>query len=342
VRRTGLARAALYLVYLVLFTLVSLELLTRATGYAESDIYDPIYMPFEGTPDIPYVARPNLKNARGRGMSIVSTDSLGLRSPVSGLRYGPKEGNEYRIAFAGDSGTFGDGVARAEDTFVKVVERTLNTRQTAVAVRTFNYGGSGYNVKVMAATLRHRMLAIDPDLVLMVIIADDFFLGRTPAVDAFGYLADNRLAWLVPVDSRVRKAARGIHLLYPLAFAFGQRNPARRALLDRVLEGKVPDTYRYVREFRDLADQHGVPHLIAFRPPAEPGVTPRLVEQARADRMEVVDLSSIRDEFTWEEYRASRFDGHPSAAVHRRIGEELAEEILRRWLEGASYHPRVR
>jgi hypothetical protein len=318
----------LYLAYLAVVTLVSLELLVRVSGYAEPQIYDPIYTSFAGSTDIPYVPKPNLQNARGFGFSVISTDSLGLRSPIPGRRYGAKGSAEFRIAFVGDSGTFGDGVRRTEDTFVYVVEKTLNRKQTAYTVRTFNYGGSGYNVKVMAATLRHRAFEIDPDLVVMVLIVDDLYLGRTPTVDRDGYLTEERLDWLVPAQPGLRARLRRVHLLYPVGRAMSRFDPRRTAALGPLREGRIPETYRYVREFRDIADGHGVPHLIVLRPAGGRPSTGPLLAQARADGLTMLDLSYIRNEFSDKAYRASRFDPHPSAAVHHRIGEELAEHIL--------------
>ena len=86
-----------------------------------------------------------------------------------------------RIAIVGDSVTFGEGIPNTADTFVKVMERILNEKQTAVKVRTFNYGVSAYSVKSMAASLRYRMFDIDPDLVVMAIMARSLiWIGRPP------------------------------------------------------------------------------------------------------------------------------------------------------------------
>jgi len=41
------------------------------------------------------------------------------------------------------------------------------------------------------------------------------------------------------------------------------------------------------------------------------------------------DLSFLLNEFTQAQYMASRFDPHPSPAVHRRIGDELAAYVLK-------------
>ena len=137
---------------------------------------------FDRTEDIPYIHKPNLMDARARGLAVINTDSLGLRAKIAGATYGAKHPNEYRIAVVGDSCTFGEGVTRTEDTFAQVLEDTLNQRQQAVAVKVLNFGASAYSVKQMAATLQYRMVDTQPDLVMMAIIPSDFNLARTPTV----------------------------------------------------------------------------------------------------------------------------------------------------------------
>jgi hypothetical protein len=148
----------LFAAYLFVVTLLVLELGARLWGYSGHNIYGPIYMHFEPSQDIPYVHKPNLANARGRGFSVINTDSLVLRSKGIGTYYGPKRNDEYRIAIVGDSGTFGQGVSKTEDIYPQVLDDTLNRRQSALKVQVFNYGVSAYRVKEMAATLEYRML----------------------------------------------------------------------------------------------------------------------------------------------------------------------------------------
>ena len=113
----------------------------RVSGYSEHHLCDPIYTRFDAAPEeIPYVHRPNLSGARGRGLSVVNTDSLGLRSATAGETYGPRARGEYRVAVVGDSVTFGEGVREGGETFAKVLESSLNQRQTGARVRVFNFG----------------------------------------------------------------------------------------------------------------------------------------------------------------------------------------------------------
>src|SRR3954462_6588308 len=115
--------------YVLCATFALLEVGVRVSGYSEHHLCDPIYTRFGDAPEeIPYAHRPNLSGARGRGLSVVNTDSLGLRSTLAGETYGPRASGEYRIAVAGDSVTFGEGVREGSDTFAKVLEASLNQR----------------------------------------------------------------------------------------------------------------------------------------------------------------------------------------------------------------------
>jgi len=311
----------------LLITLIMLEVAVRIWGYAQPHIYDPIYRPYDRTEDIPYIHKPNLAQARARGLAVINTDSLGLRAKIAGASYGAKQPNEYRIALIGDSYTFGEGVTRTEDTFAQVLEDTLNRRQQAVAVKTLNFGASAYSVKQMVATLQYRTPDIQPDLVVMAIITSDFNLARTPTIDEEGYLVDQKLYRFSPSGSMIRRALRHIHLIYVLR-EIGVRwffpSPDIGELVSR---GEIPETYKYVRQFKKVAEERGLSYVIVLLPRMRTKDWGAMPDQLTRDRIAYIDLSSLKDEFTEEQYRASRFDPHPSAAVHHRIGEALADYV---------------
>ena len=263
-------RRLLLAAYLFVLPLVVLELGVRLWGYSGHHIYDPIYMPFEGTGDIPYVHKPNLANARGRGYSVINTDSLGLRAKVVGARYGHKKNNEYRIAIVGDSGTFGEGVAGTEDTYPQVLEDTLNRRQSTFEVQVFNYGVSAYSVKEMAATLEHRMLGVDPDLVVMTIIDHDLVLSRTPRVVTSGYLIQEALTEGIFSYPIVRRTLRFFHLSHVIKDLSGLWFRSENETMEKLKNGQLPESYLYVRRFKEIAEAHNRPYLILFRPSSGP------------------------------------------------------------------------
>jgi len=325
-------KKVLFTLYILTVTLILLEAGVRFWGYSESNIYDPIYMPFEKSENIPYVLKPNLKNARGHGSSIVNTDSLGLRSKTVGLQYGPKKKDEFRIAIAGDSVTFGAGVKRAEDTYCERLEYNLNHKQNVTRVKVFNFAFSGYSVKQMVATLRYRMMDVEPDLLIMAIIPDDFRLSRTPEVDKWGYFYQKALSGFISKSSFLKLMLRKVHLAYLL------RN-VRYELLELLKNNKLPDTtkdklpesYKNVLQFKYLAKKSNLPYNIVLLPTASSfGILQKQLDQ---DKVPFVDLSSLYNEFSLEQYRASRYDRHPSAIVHKRISKILTDYIFKAYIQ---------
>ncbi len=320
-------RKLLYAIYLAAVSFAVAEIAVRISGYAGRHLCDPIYQPFAGSADIPYIHKPGLNHAQARGFAVINTDAMGLRSVVTGEQCGPHRDGEFRIALVGDSVTFGEGVARTEETFGQILEQTLNRRQETVKARVFNFGASAYSVQVMAATLQHRMLAIEPDLVMMALIPADFDLGRTPAVDSRGYLTDNKLSGFLARDSVLRPWLRKIHLLYLVRDLVYPRLDKTRKAEEILAAGELPASYSYLNDFRATAKEHGLPYRLVLLPSLKSRFH-NLSSTLHADDFAFVDLEPVRERFKAQEFRASRFDTHPSAAVHRAIGEALADNIL--------------
>ncbi|MFN2598098.1 MAG: hypothetical protein ABR563_13035, partial [Pyrinomonadaceae bacterium] len=207
----------------------------------------------------------------------------------------------------------------------------LNRRQSAAHVRVFNFAASAYSVRVMAATLRRRMSEVEPNLVLMAIVPADFNLPRTPSVDAWGYLTDSRLSGFLSKDSRLRLPLRKVHTLYLLRDLIYPWVDRGEKAEDVIAAGGVPDSYSFVREFEETAGRRGLAYAVVLLPSLQGGfgdVPARL----RRDGAAFVDLSTLRAQFTPEQFRASKFDTHPSALVHRKIGESLADYVLNNYL----------
>jgi len=329
-----LLRKLLFVLYVVVTVSALLEIGVRLWGYSEHHICDPIYMPFDGTDQIPYVHKPNLAGARARGLAVINTDSRGLRSKTGEDRFGPRQNNEFRIAIVGDSVTFGEGVKKTEDTFAQVLEDTLNQEQTTFKVRVFNYAASAYSVRVMTATLQRRMLEVQPDLVVMAIVPTDFNLTRTPSVDKWGYLTDNKLSAFLPRDSNIKLALRRVHFLYLLRDTIYPLLDRTKKAEDVLASGGLPESYTDVKQFAVTAAQQKLAYSIVLLPSLKNqfGVLPAQLHQ---DGVSFVDFSGLRAEFSESQFRASKFDSHPSVAVHRRIGESLVTYILENYIRTA-------
>lgn len=322
----------IYIIYFLIITLIFFEIGIRIWGYSEHYIYDPIYMPFETTEDIPYIHKPDLKNVLARGLTIINTDSLGLRSKISGAQYNSKKDDEYRIAIVGDSVTFGQGVKKTKDTFVQILGDILNQKQNAYNIQVFNYGVSAYSVKEMAASLQYRILEVQPNLVIMAIIPNDFDISRAASVDRWGYTSNKKLSGFMPKDSIIKRMLRKVRLVYLLRdLNYRWRNKSKY-VRDVNSKEQVPESYSYLKKFKNIAKEHNLLYKILLLPSLGTKFG-ELSEQLDRDEISFLDLSSLQQEFTQKEFKASQFDAHPSAMVHRMIGEILAEHILHEQLE---------
>ncbi len=317
-----------FLLYILVATAVLLEIGVRLWGYSAHYIYDPIYMPYERSADIPYVHKPNLHNARARGLAVINTDSLGLRALKSGATYGKKGKDDFRIAITGDSVTFGEGVPETKNVYPVVLERILGKRQAKPRVTVFNYAVSAYSVRQMAATLRYRMPEVDPDLVVMAVIPADFDLSRTGTVDRWGYTVHSgSSSSLLGPDSLVKRVLRRIHLTYVLRDIIRKTRtpgPGKSGAL-----AAMPASYRYVQEFVRFADARHLPSLVILLPSLHRGFAPSFLARLRKDHVRFLDLGFLAGEIPADRFMASRFDSHPSAEVHARIAALLADYLLR-------------
>ncbi len=327
-----IARILFYCFSMVLVILILLEILVRVWGYSRMYLYDPMYMPFAGSPEIPYVMKPNLHHVRAHGNIWINTDALGLRSSVPARTYGNNRAGEYRIAFVGDSVTFGVGVPTGE-TYPEVVEKILNRLQHHCQVHVFNFAVSSYSLKEMTATLKYRVPEVSPDLVVMGIIIDDFDTSRTPQVDQFGYNTHGRASQLVNKFYTLKLILRHIHLSYVIRDFLSRTIMHQEKNYDST-NGKLPplisNSYKYIVEFKKLSQEHNYNYIVVMLPSAGSNGSQfsRIIRNMNHDNINYYDTSFITPLFTVKQYHASPYDFHPSALVHQKIGAMLSAYIL--------------
>ncbi len=323
-----------FFLYLILIIFILLEILVRFFGYSKMYLYDPIYMPFSKNKEIPFVLKLNLKDARAQSNTRINTDEFGLRCLIPGAHYEAKRPDEYRIAFFGDSFTFGQGVANNE-TFPQIVENELTTLPSRYTVKVFNFGVSGYNVKTMTDTLRYRALGLKPDLAIMCIIYDDFDIKRTGVVDKYGYTVSRYSTNIV--GSFTKSFMRNLHVSYVIRDMFFKISSAAKSQGAPGANSAevLPTSYQYVLDFRDFAQAHGIDYLIVTLPAKSPEdahiVT--VQKQFNKDKIKYYDLFFLAQSISLEDFGVSSSDGHPSPLVQKKIGELLSGYILENYLK---------
>jgi hypothetical protein len=136
---------------------------------------DPRFAPLRGAPDTTItLARPEFRVR-------VRTNAAGFRG---GALPGPKPAGVYRIVALGDSFTFGFGVRERQAWPARLAEQ-LNRRLGAEPrVEVVNLGVPGAGPRDYLWHLAHTGLALDPDLVLVGIFAND--VNDVYQLDRFG------------------------------------------------------------------------------------------------------------------------------------------------------------
>ncbi|TAJ11332.1 MAG: hypothetical protein EPO68_14590 [Planctomycetota bacterium] len=104
----------------------------------------------------------------------VRTDVLGCRSAVAGAPAGPREPDELRVLFLGDSATFGWGVDD-EQTWIRRLERDARCRDGR-HLRCFNAGHLVYDTVQQSALFSAWAARVNPELVVVVFNSNDLDL----------------------------------------------------------------------------------------------------------------------------------------------------------------------
>jgi lysophospholipase L1-like esterase len=84
----------------------------------------------------------------------------------------PKRDESIRLAFLGDSFTFGEGV-RDEDTYAQVTATHLQEKHAELIVEAANFGVGGYNTTQSRHVLERWALKSNPDVVILGFVLND-------------------------------------------------------------------------------------------------------------------------------------------------------------------------
>lgn len=100
---------------------------------------------------------------------VHTTNSMGFRGKEFSEH---KDKNIIRIAFLGDSFTFGEGV-KDQDVFTQQIEISLNKKSTIKKYECLNFGVGGYNTEQSLYLLKHIVVNFSPDAVVLCYTLND-------------------------------------------------------------------------------------------------------------------------------------------------------------------------
>jgi len=256
----------------------------------------------------------------------VRINSLGLRG---GELAAPPAGVP-RVALVGDSVTFGNG-CREEETLAAALEAELAARGTPAQV--VNGGVPAYNADNAATLLRERLLALRPDRVIWVMVAND--------------VCDSHRRTEIPVDATI-DAFADFRFGSPLLQMINQHGSALLRRMGMPLEGYVGSVVRQherggaERLRRAITDmqQRCAAAKVAYGVAIYPYMT-RLdanpfapIEQACARLCDELGVPCARlaDAFAPDEnlvrYWVAPLDGHPNGEANRRVVKVMADSLF--------------
>jgi lysophospholipase L1-like esterase len=265
-------------------------------------------------PLIAHIHRPN-------GSSVL----MGVPVEISadGLRdddYPVARTESRRIAFLGDSLTFGWGVA-SDDTFQSILERELNQAQS---IEILNFGTGNYNTEQQVNLFIEKGLKYAPDEVVVWYFIND--AEPTPQPSPWAFLGHSRMATFV--WSRVKTVQS-------------------RLFSSRSYQDYYADLYRdesigWTRtkeafiQLQKLAEEQGMEMKVVLLPELhDPKNQPFEREYAQVRRfldgldIQVLDLNPyFASEEDPQRLWVALDDAHPNAVAHARIAELTQPFVL--------------
>jgi len=258
-----------------------------------------------------------------------------------------------RVITLGDSFTWGDKIARTEDTWSSQLEKGLGQAYPGAAFEVINMGRSGFTTANEAEHLRRLGWQFDPDLVVIQFLAND----ALPSSPDFGSEGE---VWLFPQHSLlpVRFRSGPVRSSALLSFLDGQynglrlgRDPYRKyfELFEADALGWQQLQYAFA-EIADSATARRVPVVLVIFPSFIPGIWTAeshplspLYQKIRGVAEEigfhVLDLSSAfaEDGGDWRRWWATPYDRHPSPEGHAAAARTLLQDIVNSgWLPPAT------
>lgn len=271
------------------------------------------------------------------GNLIVHTDSNGFRSAeVSRI----KPADVYRIAILGDSISFGRSLPQ-NDIFPEILKSNMNDRPYAKRVEVINASLSGRDTWEEYAILKHKVLDLDPDLVVLQICLNDHVRLPFPKHDTqlgvFGEMSWYDYSSLLALLDREIKGFRALHVKWIKKLGLDRRSK-ERVILDHYIDPKTMhevgdhwnDWSRVLLDIHNLAQESGAETLFVTFPllhqikNGQSETLPILSKFAQQNRIPYLDMIGPFS----EEDRIPLYDyTHPTKRGHNIVAESIEEFV---------------
>jgi lysophospholipase L1-like esterase len=332
---------------------VSLRGLGKYSNYHEQNgnrNYASIYKNFTHSWFYLHEANGEIKWAKKEFVHVRKTSSLGLsEKQLNGKE--KKEPLEYRVIALGDSFTEGVGTAY-ESTWVKVVDKELSAHLPEKKVTAINAGISGSDVYFEYVLLREKLLAFDPDVVIVAInnsdVPDIIIRGGAERFQSNGSLRIRRNGpnweWVYGISYVFRHIMHDIFEYNWLLMTADDAAAEERKAVEKIR--------LCIGDFTKLAGERHfrilfvfVPHEYEIKADRYSGFFQDLVtDLERAKSENVIDLLDYyrvnkiitkvnSGEFFWST------DLHPNTKGYEAMGNAIAKKVVElQWLDRAKSH----
>jgi len=265
-------------------------------------------------PSVYYELKPNL-DVLLRGVPL-RTNSHGLADREYPLKKPP---NTYRIALLGSSWTMPASVD-PETAYQFVLEEQLNARSTGVSYEVINFGVEQYGLGEIIGTLEHRVLAFEPD---MVILATTPFTAMVKWFDrqtSFQPQADSAPIFesMVLLQLGITKSPAQNNVMPD---AINNQYPGWQALYN----SQLPAALYRAKKFCDANDIDFVFMYLWWKPLVAQQEA-RIKDVVEKLQIPMVDPSRALDDGVTI-YKVSEADRHPNSAAHAVIAEEMMKYL---------------
>lgn len=325
-------RRVVALILLSVGLLLALELSARVMLFGRAGL-DPRRVPWtrgltpqvvrpSAEPSIGFEHIPNL-DVFANGVPF-RTNSRGLRDEEYPLA---KPEGTFRVAVLGSSFTVPSGVA-IENAFHSHLEQRFSEVFAPTRYEFINFARVASTPAQMLATLRHRALEYDPDLILVSITqlsAKHFLRSATPPAKGRTKAGAERAEALRRWDPNRPRS----YLLKLLQLRLAKRPALVPTAASEELEAPGPTV---VAEFAEVGRETGIPIVMVrleFSPAPPTAVEKKLERRVRRQGMHYVDTRSWFEGRNPRDFWIFEFDPHPNARAHAVFAGAL-HDFLRR------------
>jgi len=245
-----------------------------------------------------------------------------------------KDNNVIRIAFSGDSYTYGFGVEE-QDTFPEVIERKLKDSGNN-NIECLNFGYRGANVVKELKILQNKILNFSPDIIIHGFVMNDF---THPKIQKKNYEFYKKDKIKYRPFRKLEKHSKFLYFIDQAIFSiFGKTGKAQISNLTN-LYSKENNPYfdimiNSLEELISKISQHkGIvaffPHFIRNEPDhlfytKSKGIVSSLCAKYNVDFIELLPSFSQKPYFKWWVHPQ---DHHPNKEAHNIIATRLIEAL---------------